>query len=86
MCTAPPYRTIVASGVVTAASAKYAYGPAVAKAAGANYVELDLYQPELVKGIMLEPEWAGLLALSSPDKVILYQRGARSWVMLLPKG
>lgn len=70
----------------SADTAKYAYGPAVGKAAGANYVELDLYQPELVKGVMLEPEWAGLLPLAGPDKVVLYQRGARSWVMLLPKG
>ncbi|MSQ00643.1 MAG: hypothetical protein EXR71_01975 [Myxococcales bacterium] len=63
-------------------TAQYAYGPA----AGATYVELDLYQPELVKGVMLEPEWAELLPLAGPDKVVLYQRGARSWVMLLPKG
>lgn len=64
--------------------AAYSYGADARKKAGAAYVELDLYPPELVKGAMLEPAWAPLLAVTGPDRVILYERGPGSWVLLMP--
>jgi hypothetical protein len=64
--------------------AAYAYGPAVSAAAGAAYTELDLYPPELVAGVMAEPAWAPLLDLTGPDRVVLFERGPHSWVLLLP--
>lgn len=61
--------------------AEYSYGPALAKG---RYVELDLYPPELVTGIMREPAWEALLAATGPDRVVLHERAPGSFVMLLP--
>ncbi len=63
----------------------YSYGAAARKKAGAAYVELDLYPPELVQGALVEPAWAPLLAVTGPDHVVLYERGPGSFVLLLPK-
>ena len=62
----------------------YAYAPAVAARDAAVYTELDLYPPELVSGVLLEPAWAPLLRLAGPDHVVLYQRAPHSFVMVLP--
>lgn len=72
----------------SAEMAAWSYGPAVAAKGGASYVELDLYVPELISDTLLEPEWAPLLAVTGPDRVVVYERpegdtGARSFVMLL---
>ena len=53
-----------------------------------GYVEVDLYVPELVKDhamISKEP-WYPLLDRAAPDKVVLIERGPRSYVLLLQKG
>lgn len=68
----------------TAALATYAYGPEVRKRAGVNYVELDLYQPELLTPTLTEASWAPLLAVTGPAHVVLYERGPQSFVLLLP--
>ena len=60
----------------------WSYG-AAARAKGA-YVELDLYQPELVGDALKEPAWAPLLDVTGPDRAILYRRSEGSFVMLLP--
>lgn len=67
----------------TADLADYSYGAALADA---PYVELDLYPPELVRGALVEPAWAPLLAATGPDHVVLYRRSPKSFVLLLPTG
>ena len=66
-----------------AALATYAYGPDTRKKAGADYVELDLYQPELLTPTLTEAVWAPLLAATGPDRVVLYERAPQSFVLLL---
>lgn len=63
--------------------AAWAYGPAVAARGAESYVELDLYVPELVTETLTEPEWAPLLAATGPDRLILYERAPRSFVLFL---
>ena len=65
--------------------AAWSYGPRAAEKGGTGYVELDLYQPELVTGAMVEPAWEPLLAKAGKKNVVLIQRAPRSWVLLLPK-
>lgn len=67
------------------ALAPYSYG-AAASARG-SYVELDLYDPALVRAspALIEPAWAPLLDHTGPDRVLLYARGPNSFVMLLPE-
>ena len=52
---------------------------------GPAYVELDLYDPALVRGntTLVVPVWAPLLDLTGPDRAILYERGPGSWILLL---
>lgn len=65
--------------------ADYSYGVKAAKKGGAAYVELDLYQPELVRTntTLLDPAWAPLLDEAGPDHVILVKRGPQSWILLM---
>jgi hypothetical protein len=52
----------------------------------APVLELDLVVPEVVfpiKGLWREP-WFPLLARSSPERVIVWERGPGSYVMILP--
>ncbi len=65
--------------------AAYSYGAAAA-ARGA-YVELDLYDPALVREspALVEDAWAPLLQATGPDHVLLYQRRPDSFVLLLPE-
>lgn len=65
--------------------ADYSYGMAARAKGGAAYVELDLYDPALVRGntTLVEPAWAPLLDLVGPDRAILYERGPGSWILLL---
>lgn len=66
------------------ALAAYSYGVA-AGAKGAGYVELDLYDPALLRAspALVEEAWAPLLEKVGPDHVVLVERGPRSWVLLL---
>ncbi|MFZ5480197.1 MAG: hypothetical protein ACOZNI_25765 [Myxococcota bacterium] len=59
----------------------WSYG--VAAAARGSYVELDLYQPELVGEAMREPAIEAGLAAVGPKQVVLVERGMGSWVLLL---
>ncbi len=64
----------------------WSYGVAAAEKGGAQYVELDLYQPELLLGkdALVEPEWAPLLERAvGPDRAVLYERGPGSFVVLM---
>ncbi|MDP2311005.1 MAG: hypothetical protein Q8P18_33605 [Pseudomonadota bacterium] len=65
--------------------ADYSYGVAARAKGGAAYLELDLYAPELVRGnaTLVDPTWAPLLDLTGPDRVVLYERGPGSWILLL---
>lgn len=66
--------------------AAWSYGPRAAEKGGKAYVELDLYQPELVTGAMVEPAWEPALKEAGKKHVVLVRRGEGSWVLLLPKG
>lgn len=65
----------------------YSYGVEARGRGGARYMELDLYQPELLLGreALLEEAWAPLLeGVVGPDSAVLYERGAGSYVLFLP--
>jgi hypothetical protein len=67
--------------------ADFSYAARVRKAAGGSFVELDLYVPELVEGdelLKTEP-WYPLLARTSPDHVVLYERDKGSYILLMRK-
>ena len=67
--------------------ADYSYGPAARERGAERYMELDLYQPELLVGrdTLIEPAWAPLLERGvGPDKAVLYERGPNSYVLFLP--
>jgi hypothetical protein len=62
--------------------ADYSYGKALGQSSG--YIELDLYNPAILKEkpALVEESWAPLLEKAGPGKVILYARSARSYVIL----
>lgn len=62
------------------------YGPAVEVASGHRYVEIDLVVPEIARSIealRAEP-WFPLLARAGPDRWLLVERAASSYVLVLP--
>lgn len=64
----------------------WSYGSAARKAGGDGYIELDIYQPELLigKDSLVDDAWAPLLRSAvGPDHVVLYQRGPGSYILLL---
>lgn len=63
----------------------WSYAPAVEGASERTYLEIDLITPELAEGdpkLEAEP-WAPLLGAS--PRVVTYQRGERSYVIILPR-
>ena len=65
----------------------YSYGVEARARGGARYVELDLYQPELLVGreTLLEEAWTPLLERAvGPDHAVLYERAPGSYVLFLP--
>ncbi len=68
------------------ALAAYSYATGVAELEAEAYLELDLYPPAMaaVQAGFEEEPWFPLLAVTGPDHAVLYQRGERSWVLLLP--
>lgn len=65
----------------------YSYGVEARRLGGDGYMELDLYQPELLVGreALLEPAWAPLLERAvGPDRAVLFERGPGSYVLFLP--
>lgn len=64
----------------------YSYGVAARQAGQDGYVELDIYDPALIRGkeSLLEPGFAPLLeGATGPDHVLLYTRAPGSFVLLL---
>jgi hypothetical protein len=69
----------------TAGLASWSYAPSVEADSERTYVEVDLITPELAEddpALASEP-WAPLLGVSS--HVVTYQRGERSYVVVLPR-
>jgi hypothetical protein len=60
------------------------YAHALAKQA--SVLEIDLVQPEIVAPlkILWQETWYPLLAKSSPDRVLVWERGPNSYVVILP--
>lgn len=65
--------------------APYSYGAAAA--ARGRYVELDLYDPALLRATpaLVEEAWAPLLGEAGPGHALLYTRRADSFVLILPE-
>jgi hypothetical protein len=68
-----------------AAVAEWSYAAAVDKASRDHFVEIDLIVPELAEGddVMKKQAWYPLLA--SATQVLVWQRGERSFVVILPR-
>jgi hypothetical protein len=69
----------------TAGLASWSYAPSVEADSERTYLEVDLITPELAQddpALASEP-WAPLLGASS--RVVTYQRGERSYVVILPR-
>ena len=66
----------------------FSYAAALQKLTGGRYAELDLYVPEYVQGdeAMRREPWYPLLRLADPQRVVLIERGARSYILLLQRG
>jgi hypothetical protein len=67
----------------------FAIGPALARAAGGKYVEVDLFVPEFVLGSdsARHESWYPLVErLASPDRATLIRRGERSYIVVMRKG
>ena len=62
------------------------YAAPLARELGGGVLELDLIVPEVVANVALarsEP-WAPLLNLAGPDRVLVWERGPSSYVVILP--
>lgn len=68
------------------ALAIWSYAPAIDKASGDKYVEIDLFVPELAEAekLFAEEPWLPLVKVVS-TRVVVWQRGERSFVVLLPR-
>jgi lysophospholipase L1-like esterase len=66
----------------------FTFGAALKQRAAGRYLELDLYVPEYVEGNedLAGERWFPLLKLTSPDGVVLIERGAGSYILLLKRG
>jgi hypothetical protein len=68
--------------------AEYSFGPAMAKALGKRYVELDLIVPEYVKDTdtwKKMPWYAAFKADTETSKATIYRTGERSFTLVFPK-
>lgn len=64
----------------------WSYGEEARAKGGDAYVELDLYQPELLHGkeSLIDPAWAPLLERATgPDRAVLFERGPGSYIVFL---
>jgi len=67
----------------------FSYATDVAGRAGDGYVEVDLYVPEYIEGNELltgEPWYPAFERHAGPDRVVLIERGPRSYILILRKG
>lgn len=71
-----------------ASVAQWSYAAAVDKASADHFVEIDLYAPELAAqdAVSAQADWFPLVAAATPDRVLVFERGARSFVVILPSG
>ena len=70
------------------AIADLSYAARVREASGGKYVEVDLYVPEFASGneLLAKEPWYPLLEHAArTDKVVLFQRGEGSYILLLRK-
>jgi hypothetical protein len=71
------------------ALASWSYGPAVSKAVGDRYVELDLLVPEMIdaREASVDEDWYPVYRDHAPERgVLLIERRPRSFVIVLPRG
>jgi hypothetical protein len=66
--------------------AQWSYAGAIDKVTADRFVELDLYPPELAQAepLYAKEPWFPLVAVAGPDRVLVFERGVRSWVVILP--
>jgi hypothetical protein len=64
----------------------WSYAKKVDDATGGHYLEIDLYVPEYVAldGMSQRAAWFPLLQTAGPDHVVVIERGARSYIVILP--
>jgi hypothetical protein len=88
----PDARLVLYGGAVhndltpTIGQESYSYAPEVQRKAGLDYVELDLYVPEVVaaQANLQGESWFPLLeGVVGPDRVVLVPRGPNSFILLL---
>jgi len=62
------------------------YAQPLARELGGGVLELDLIVPEVVQGLALghSEAWTPLLHLASPNRVVVWERGPSSYVVILP--
>jgi hypothetical protein len=65
---------------------QWSYTADVDRAAGGTYVEIDLYPPELAAAdpLYAKEPWYPLIAAARPTGVQVFERGPRSFVVVLP--
>jgi hypothetical protein len=66
--------------------ADWSFAPGVDAATAGRYVEVDLYVPEYAAADPLSrgQPWFPLVAVARKDAVLVYARGPRSYVVILP--
>jgi hypothetical protein len=69
-----------------ASVAGWSYAAAVDKVSADRFVEIDLVAPELAAqdALSQQAEWFPLVAAASRDRVRVFERGPRSFVIILP--
>ena len=66
--------------------AQWSYAGAIDQVTKDRFVEIDLYPPELsaAEPLHAKEPWFPLVAAARPDQVLVFERGVRSWVVILP--
>ena len=66
----------------------YSYAARLSKLAGGRYVEVDLYVPEYIEGdeTLSKESWYPLRRHAAKGHVVLIERAARSYILLLQRG
>lgn len=67
--------------------AEWSYAESVDLATDGHYLEIDLIVPELAEAdaVSREQPWFPLVVAAAADRVLVWQRGERSFVMILPR-
>ena len=66
--------------------AAWSYATRIDAATRGTFVEVDLYAPELAAAepLYAKEPWFPLVAAAGPDRVLVFERGERSFVVVLP--